>query len=115
VHAAGMVPCPEATHFFARGENAFFSTSRSMQLLGIIVCLMVQFISVQTPSINNKQPDRTGWPVRMNASGGSLATYLPQATNCHQRNNPSVPGIGQTGQTQRLLAQCDNIYTEVGR
>ena len=35
---------------FVPGKSAFFSSRRSFQLLGFIVCLMVQFVVVARPT-----------------------------------------------------------------
>ncbi|WP_152603434.1 MULTISPECIES: hypothetical protein [Burkholderia] len=45
-YAIGIVPRIGAVRFLISADGAFFSTPRIVQLLGVIVCLMIQFVSV---------------------------------------------------------------------
>jgi hypothetical protein len=75
VYGVGMVIAPRTRTFGVSlpGQNSFFSGKRIAQLLGFIVCLMVQFISIAAPTVE-RLPDHTERPTRMNATKGSLAT-----------------------------------------
>ncbi|NML35133.1 hypothetical protein [Paraburkholderia antibiotica] len=72
-YGVGMVPRVGAVRFFIPGKNGFFSTKRSFQLIGIVVCLMLQFISV-VGATDLDGSDSREQPVRMNAADGTLAT-----------------------------------------
>lgn len=72
--AVGMVPRVGAVNFFVPGKNSFFSAKRCLQLCGVIACLMLQFISVQTPLPAGERSGPSSPAVRMNANKGSLAT-----------------------------------------
>ncbi|RZF28403.1 hypothetical protein EVC45_17650 [Paraburkholderia sp. UYCP14C] len=72
-YGVGMVPRVGAVRSFSRGKNGFFSATRNLQLIGIALCLMVQFISV-AETTRTDRPDPHERPARMNAADGTLAT-----------------------------------------
>ncbi|WP_175950356.1 hypothetical protein [Burkholderia sp. BCC0405] len=59
-YAIGMVPRIGAVRFFIPANGAFFSAFRIVQLLGVIVCLMIQFVSVAPlDATNGPQPNES--------------------------------------------------------
>ncbi len=72
-YGVGMVPRVGAVKFFIPGKNSFFSSRRSIQLIGVLLCLMLQFISV-AGTADDGNPDHRQPPARMNATAGTLAT-----------------------------------------
>jgi hypothetical protein len=72
-YGVGMVPRIGAVKFFIPGRNSFFSGRRSIQLIAVLFCLMLQFVSVASSS-DNGNPDYREPPARMNAAAGTLAT-----------------------------------------
>ncbi|WP_233853245.1 hypothetical protein [Paraburkholderia sp. HD33-4] len=72
-YGAGMVSRAGAVRLFIRRKNSFFSATRNLQLIGIVLCLMVQFISV-AETTQTDSPDPHERPARMNAADGTLAT-----------------------------------------
>jgi hypothetical protein len=72
-YGVGMVSRVGAVRFFIPGKNSFFSTKRNLQLIGIVLCLMMQFVSV-AGATDADSPDSHERPVRMNAADGTLAT-----------------------------------------
>lgn len=62
-YGVGMVPRVGAVRFFIPGNGAFFSATRIVQILGVIVCLMIQFIYV-APLGDDARGD-TARPVKM--------------------------------------------------
>ncbi|HEX3382405.1 MAG TPA: hypothetical protein VHU21_21770 [Paraburkholderia sp.] len=72
-YGVGMAPRVRTVRVFIPGTTRFFSTKRNLQLIGIVLCLMVQFISV-AGTMDAESPDSHGRPVRMNAAHGTLAT-----------------------------------------
>ncbi|OLL32460.1 hypothetical protein BTH42_08485 [Burkholderia sp. SRS-W-2-2016] len=73
-YGVGMLPLAGAVRFLIPGKNGFFSALRSMQLIGIVVCLMVQFVSViEAPDLDGRDAPHEQ-PVRRNAADGTLAT-----------------------------------------
>lgn len=54
----GMVPRIGAVRYFIPANGAFFSTTRIIQIFGVIVCLMIQFIyPAPLDAVNNVQGD----------------------------------------------------------
>jgi len=72
-YGVGMVPRVGAVKFFIPGKNSFFSGWRNLQLIGVLFCLMLQFISVASTA-DDRNPDSREPPARMNATAGTLAT-----------------------------------------
>ncbi|WP_124663075.1 hypothetical protein [Burkholderia sp. Bp8998] len=65
-YAVGMVPRIGAVRFFIPADGAFFSAFRIAQLLGVILCLMIQFVSVAPL-------DATNGPQKSEGQSGKLS------------------------------------------
>jgi hypothetical protein len=72
-YGVGMVARAGAVRFFIPGKSRFFSVRRNLQLIGIVLCLMVQFISI-AGTMQTDSPVPQERPARMNAADGTLAT-----------------------------------------
>ncbi|WP_431823321.1 hypothetical protein [Burkholderia sp. F1] len=64
-YGVGMVPRIGAVRFFIPGNGAFFSAARIVQLLGVIVCLMIQFIYAAPLDAGNDAQRDKARPVKL--------------------------------------------------
>ncbi|MFL9999233.1 hypothetical protein PQR34_48465 [Paraburkholderia sediminicola] len=71
-YGVGLVPSWGTVRFPVPGRNSFFSVKRSIQLLGFLACLMIQFISVQTTPEGRAPSPHREQAARPNASKGNL-------------------------------------------
>ncbi|TDG02329.1 hypothetical protein E1N52_40260 [Paraburkholderia guartelaensis] len=64
-YGVGMVPRIGAVRYFIPGNGAFFSVARIVQILGVIVCLMIQFIYAEPLGAGNDAQEGSGRPVKL--------------------------------------------------
>ncbi|MEX3686446.1 hypothetical protein AB3X91_07530 [Paraburkholderia sp. BR14263] len=64
-YGVGMVPRIGAVRYFIPGNGAFFSATRIIQILGVIVCLMIQFIYAEPLGAGNDAQGGSGRPVKL--------------------------------------------------
>lgn len=63
-YGVGMVPRIGAVRYFVPGNGAFFSAMRIVQILGVIVCLMIQFIYAAPSTAGSDAQGGSARPVK---------------------------------------------------
>lgn len=64
-YGIGVVPRAGAVRFFIPANGAFFSATRIAQIFGVLICLMIQFISVGPLNAGNHAHGDKVRPVKL--------------------------------------------------